>query len=531
MNVSRLIVFLPGLGRSADDIDELHSRLQNEPGVGELGVRKFPSVSRWSELGRMDTRCQTLADAISASEPVEKADSIILVGHSVGGVMVRYAYLYARNEHMAWADKVERIVLLAAPNRGTKIDEFSWWIQKVVLAGSHLPIPFIGKDMLYGSLFISDLRIRWIRELTSLGAAAPVVVQVLGDKDEYVDADDSDDVKTLPKGVQLTLPGAAHEDILRTRDLGNREQEPGQRYRILRKAMLEDVDTTPGPVLEGKEAAAKAIVFALHGIRSSSGDWPTKLEKTLGKEMLVVIPSYGWMSAFNFALPFTRRENLRWFRDRYTYYFARHRDKDLHFVGHSNGTYLFGQTVKKLPAMEFGRVYLAGSVLPKEYDWRVPVDEKQIERVINVCANHDEPVGFLCRILRFFGMRDVGVGGFEGFGDFPDGCKQVRHLAGDHGAAFDSEKDLKIVAAYLRGDDDQVETYYDAQVSKSKSGKAKVAAQRFARRSRLAPYLSLLAVIALVALLVGLAAVTSAIIAGVVLLVLLLAVYIVLKAF
>jgi hypothetical protein len=63
MNVSRLIVFLPGLGRSADDIDELHAPLQNEPGVGELGVRKFPSVSRWSELGRMDTRCQTLADA------------------------------------------------------------------------------------------------------------------------------------------------------------------------------------------------------------------------------------------------------------------------------------------------------------------------------------------------------------------------------------------------------------------------------------------------------------------------------------
>jgi hypothetical protein len=74
---------------------------------------------------------------------------------------------------------------------------------------------------------------------------------------------------------------------------------------------------------------------------------------------------------------------------RYAYLYARNEhmawadkvERIVLLAAPNRGTYLFGQTVKKLPAMEFGRVYLAGSVLPKEYDWRVPVDEKQIERV------------------------------------------------------------------------------------------------------------------------------------------------------
>lgn len=256
--MSRLIVFLPGLGHSTDDINELYARLQCEPEAGELALQAFPSVSRALALGSMNRRCEALADEIDALESAERASSILLVGHSIGGVMVRYAYLYAREQGMAWAGKVERIVLLAAPNRGIRFDEFNWWQKAVVAVGSHLPIPFIGKDMLHGSLFISDLRIRWIREMTSPADAEqrqiPLVVQLLGKADNVVHEDDSDDIKTLPTGVQLPFPRATHHDILRI--TGVDEAEPGQRYRLLRKAILDDLDTSQRPALDGKEQAA-----------------------------------------------------------------------------------------------------------------------------------------------------------------------------------------------------------------------------------------------------------------------------------
>jgi hypothetical protein len=378
--------------------------------------------------------------------------------------------------------------------------------------------------MLHGSLFISDLRIRWIREMTSPAGAGqgtiPLVVQLLGKADNVVHEDDSDDIKTLPTGVQLSFPRATHHDILRI--TGVDEAEPGQRYDVLRTAILDDLDTHRGPELEDDEKDAVAVVFALHGIRSGSGAWPERLRAVLDGQavearhtpMRVVTPSYGRMSAFNFAFTATRRKNLRWFRDQYTYYLARHRGKPLHFVGHSNGTYILGQTLRELPSMEFDRVYLAGSVLPKEFDWRdIAERQNRVERVINVCATRDAPVAFLCRILRWFGMRDVGVGGYEGFGTFPESGAQIRSIDGDHGAALDSAEDLNLVATYLRGDDGHVATRYHQQVEASNiSPEGARASERFGQLSRLAPFLAWAILIAFVVAVIWSAAALSSIV-------------------
>ncbi|QIS02287.1 hypothetical protein F5X71_08090 [Nocardia brasiliensis] len=46
-------------------------------------------------------------------------------------------------------------------------------------------------------------------------------------------------------------------------------------------------------------------------------------------------------------------------------------------------------------------------------------------------------------------MRDVGVGGFTGFDAVPPGTRQIRHIAGGHGAALATDR-LSTVVDFVR---------------------------------------------------------------------------------
>jgi len=114
----------------------------------------------------------------------------------------------------------------------------------------------------------------------------------------------------------------------------------------------------------------------------------------------------------------TRRRYLRWFQDAYSEALARNPKAQFSFIGHSNGTYLFGESLRDIPGMQFERAALIGAVLPTDYDWDERVRRGQISslRVDGSCF--DWPVGWLCSALRGIGMRDVGTAGFEGFTGF-----------------------------------------------------------------------------------------------------------------
>jgi triacylglycerol esterase/lipase EstA (alpha/beta hydrolase family) len=467
VHMSRLLVYAPGLGKSPDNIDGLYTKLQHDPDFGppadtQLFKYRRPLVLR--SRGRLARRCETLAEQVDAYTTGRDFDDIILIGHSAGGVMVRYAYLWALGGDgrpaMPWAERVSRIVLLAAPNRGFHLDEVtSVWQRQLAKMIAPLPLGLTAVDMIAGSAFISDLRIRWIRATHAPGAQVPVVIQLLGEQDDLVGVDDSGDIQGSPTGVQKLLPGATHTDIVSVAD---QPGEPaGQRYAILRWAILDPtIDTAQSTAghLSDEEASANAIVFALHGIRCSGADWPERLktvaerpDQPADRRMFVVTPSYGRMSAFNFALTKSRRKNLRWFADQYTYYLARQPEKPFHFVGHSNGTYMVGESFKSISSLKFNRVFLAGSVLPAQFNWQPYTDQGRIDTIVNVCATQDTPVAILCRTLRGFGMRDVGVGGFTGFDVFPG--RQIRWITGDHGAALHSDERIGNVLTYLAGQD------------------------------------------------------------------------------
>jgi hypothetical protein len=255
----------------------------------------------------------------------------------------------------------------------------------------------------------------------------------------------------MAAGAQIAVTRATHADVIAVD--GVPEDYPGERYATLRNAIIGMVAPTNPSALPPAEQGVTAVVFLLHGIRAGIGTWVSKLAgrlQTPDANVLVATPSYGYLSAYNFAIPFGHRRQLRWFADQYSYLLARHPTVPFHFVGHSNGTYLFGHSLRKVRALRFARVYLGGSVLPRDFDWLTIAGNGQVDSLVNVCATKDKPVGWLCSLLRGLGRDDVGTGGFDNFDVVaPGSAKQFHSLVGGHGAAL-ADSRLDAVAAYVQ---------------------------------------------------------------------------------
>jgi triacylglycerol esterase/lipase EstA (alpha/beta hydrolase family) len=120
--MKRLFVIVHGLsggGRPAN-FDPLIERLGKEPGLKEDVVEWCTYPRRLWALGfeSLANFARDLAAWINGRWIMNNGfDDVVLIGHSVGGLLVRQAYLEAIGSK-AWARKVTRIVLLAAPNRG-----------------------------------------------------------------------------------------------------------------------------------------------------------------------------------------------------------------------------------------------------------------------------------------------------------------------------------------------------------------------------------------------------------------------------
>lgn len=263
----------------------------------------------------------------------------------------------------------------------------------------------------------------------------PEVVQLRGTVDTVVEEDDSLDLCQFPKLYFVDVADADHRNLhLPEADA----TDPEGRYRYLRRAIAERLEAA---VPEPEPAAKSPVVFVLHGIRASNRTWARQVETMIHQHAPnahVVRSSYGYFSALRFALPWVRRRHVHWFQDAYSETLARFPNADFHFIGHSNGTYLLGHALARLPGMRFRRVVLAGSVLPAEYDWAQRFNRRQADVVHNHCANRDVPVGVLCSALRGLRMRDVGTAGYTGFLWAGDSARirEFHYHPGGHSAAL-----------------------------------------------------------------------------------------------
>src|SRR5262249_18189016 len=304
-------------------------------------------------------------------------EHITLMGHSFGGMLVRIAYLIAAGQYpeikprgSPWWKKVDRIVLFAAPNRGIETRRLSWrahWREKAAL---FLPRREGGpgrimRGQLVGSAAVTNLRIRWIRFIAGLAPSRrPCVVQFLGRGDRLVKRDDSLDFEQFPETWQVDVPGATHLNVHTV------PQGDDIRYHTLRAGILEGPPEAQSAD-ELPRNKRNPVVLVVHGIRASNETWVAQfghLIQSNAPSAATVPPTYRYFPMLDFALPWLRARKVRWLQDQYSTLLARYPRARFNFVGHSNGTYLLGHSLRQVPAMTFDRVTLAGSVLPREYD-------------------------------------------------------------------------------------------------------------------------------------------------------------------
>jgi pimeloyl-ACP methyl ester carboxylesterase len=122
---SRLAVFVHGLGlteetwwRFGDRSNHYGVRLQRELGFTPLYVR-YNTGLRVSENGQ---RLAALLAEIVRSWPVA-VDQLALVGHSMGGLVVRSACHYGEQDGQGWVNRVRHVFCLGSPHLGAPLEK------------------------------------------------------------------------------------------------------------------------------------------------------------------------------------------------------------------------------------------------------------------------------------------------------------------------------------------------------------------------------------------------------------------------
>lgn len=307
---------------------------------------------------------------------------------------------------------------------------------------------FAALDALAGSPFVTNLRIAWMRaEQHALNDANdmqfPLTVQLLGTSDTLVAQEDSREIERSQFNAHIAIDQAGHADIIRIFD------SDSDRTKDILEAIGGTILPTTPPELPAEERDIDSVVLLVHGIRAGVGGWAADLADRLQEKMpnaLVDRVSYGYFSALKFALPFGHQNNFRKFATRYSYLAARHPDAKFHVAAHSNGTIVVGWVLRAIDQMDIERLYLAGSVLPDDFDWTLST--VQVTDMVNACGRSDVPVGWLCRGLRGVGRRNIGHAGYAGFQSPRTGSDQLVDLTKAHDAGLRAQR-LPAVADYI----------------------------------------------------------------------------------
>lgn len=406
-------------------------------------------------------------------------NDIILVGHSIGALLARKAYLYSqgigadhplgisRIKHTKWHQKVSRIILLAGMNRGWSTENMSsfekmrTWVGRLVAF-----ITAKGKMVMSierGAPFISNLKMDWIRAANNHKIEAQVI-QILGEDDRVAPLEEHKELMATPSFIFVPLlEGATHANIIDL--LLGENEETHDANRVLRKDSFLVALTTPLQNLkenygsnstyldsiEPNRQSVTHVVFVMHGIRDH-GDWLEMFKRELESKdpgIKAITSEYGYFPMARFLLSYERDKNVRWFVDQYTEALALYPNAEkFSFIGHSNGTYLLARALDNYFAMNFHRVYFAGSVVHSDYPWDTYITKtRRVGDFRNDIAIDDWVVAWFPKLYQLINPRyqpkedtffNLGSGGFNGFTN-PAGKKNVRFVTGGHGGALVEE--------------------------------------------------------------------------------------------
>ena len=379
-----------------------------------------------------------------------KVSRVILVGHSTGGLLVKCAFLDALDRGLAWACKVERIVLLSSINRGFNskgvplvAERGLFWCHPILefLRIAGLRRCLVADEAQADAAFVARTRLRWARYWHSQrhsNGSGPEVVNVVGREDPVVlDLDAREDLDLCRlRAIHWVVPNCDHFNLIDTRFAGG-TASIGPRLEVAVLVSLKDVKCHYAEDMfveySPRAKLPRRIVLALHGIRSNSDGWSRELKERVEADrfpnVIVETPTYGRMSALQFAWPFTRRRSVGWFFQRFLHWYSVAPDAQFTLIGHSNGTYVIKRAIDELrcaapgapvdlrvlPAsLRVDRIVMMAPVLrpsePGMSDWFRGMGA---DRLVVVTGDRDAIVGFLAGALSL--LSDVGTAGLNGF--------------------------------------------------------------------------------------------------------------------
>jgi len=425
-------------------------------------------------------------------------DRIVLVGFSMGAAVLRKALVWghgweqdrtAQQGRHEWVDHVERFVSLAGLNRGWSIEEKPesrrWYIQsEYYIAEKIARLTGTGGMLLSmqrGAPFVADLRVQWMnmtREQAKPDAAVklPFVVHLLGDIDDVVAREDSQDINVATDTKFITL--------LRTDHAGMADVEGDDPYtRERREKIFGALTKAPADITTDKapdrieDTSIHHLVFVYHGIRDYA-PWENAIRNavlTASQKQggtAVVAARYGYFPMMPFLLYWDRQKNVRAFMDQYTEELALYPElTQVDYVGHSNGTYILASALQQYRTLKVNNIFFAGSVVPRYYDWSKLISQGRVSQVRNVVASADWVVAYFPRFFEQIadwtgdrsckGLLDLGSAGFHGFEADATQSKvqNLEYLSGGHSAGVDVAADsgarlAAIVGFVMHRDDD-----------------------------------------------------------------------------
>jgi predicted esterase len=500
---STLIVLVHGQVRTIEWVRTALERIRQARPDADILFLKYPShpASNANAFEIADQMCGCIHGQFAAGQ----YENIILVGYSRGALLLRKAYVYGHGliqdletvpsqtrPQLPWVRAVKRVVLLAGMNRGwtlrrrlpsMSIAEWLWlrFMRRIAR--------LTGTASLYGQCenghpFVANLRIQWLDLMRSLQAAEPkpgapkpdqpmpderpVVIQLLGDRDDFVSSEDQADVKVARDFIWVKVSNSTHSGIMDFSDpLCGQErwhkfaEALGDEKAVARLKLL----STKPP--DTQDPDVKVAVIVLHGIRDMAG-WTSAFQRPLQDafrrrhpapdKLYVHRASYGFFGMLPFLLWADRQSNVRWFMDEFTEIKAAYPNLEaVHFIGHSNGTYVLASALKSYKTLKVGRIAFAGSVVRRDYNWDALVG--RIGKIRNYVGSGDWVVGWFPRLfeMRPFSLLnpDIGSAGFDGFIRPLGNALEIKYVHGSHGAALAPNNISSIIDFII----DERETY------------------------------------------------------------------------
>ncbi len=450
----QLVLLVHAFNRSSKAMRDVRDAVENAMPDADILAPDYPS----KPLSNTDPMVitESLVDILDEATDNHDYESIVLIGHSLGALLVRKAFVLGlgfaedsgaglQGRTKKWAGLVTRIVLMAGVNRGwsltPKAKHLGWGKWLMMRIGSRVA-RIIRRGRLIqsvsrGSPFVTNLRIQWINAARADNVQMPLTVQLLGTIDDVVGADDNTDVNCAVQFRFLRVPETGHGNAIDfSGELGNRRRQ------IFLKALTEpDLE---GDLLEQvqQNPDVEHVVFIMHGIRDR-GFWTKEIGRKIqalaesrGKTYRVIRSGYGYFPMLRFLFLAERQKNVRWFMDQYTEALARYPKAKFGFIGHSNGTYLLASALQLYRACKFERVAFAGSVVRTRFPWDDMIRRQSVTGVRNYVATSDGIVGVFPGFYEFVGLSDLGSAGHNGFSDNEAKRNQVTFVKGGHAAAL-----------------------------------------------------------------------------------------------